>query len=80
MKSAALAAWCWALWGGVALAAGPLPPPNPPQSEPSAPYTGPYALVIFSVLLGLLVVLRPGSRRERDKPEEYQSLELLKKD
>ena len=64
MKSAALTAWCWTLWGGVALAVGPLPPGND-QSETITPYTGPYALVIFSVLLGLLVVFRSGNRRER---------------
>ena len=78
MKSAVLAAWCWALWGDVALAAGP-PRPNDP-SETAIPYTGPYALVIFSVILGLLVVLRSKERRDRDKPEEYHSLELLKED
>jgi membrane protein DedA with SNARE-associated domain len=81
LSSVALAACCWAMLYGTALAqagVGPTPPPD--QGDTSSGYALPYALVLMCVILGLLVTLRASNRRDREKPEEYQSMELLKED
>ena len=57
---------------GVGAGAGP-GPKGEEKPDPNSVYALPYALVILAVLLGLLVVLRASNRRDREKPEEYES-------
>lgn len=63
---------CWSALGAAALAQGRkmLPPPEEPKE---ASWVFAYALVVLGVGLGLLIVCRPSWRRERAKPQEYQS-------
>ena len=39
----------------------------------------PYFIVVFCIALGMLVVCRSARRRERAKPQEYESSELAGK-
>ena len=78
MKWTALAAWSWTACCGTLLAESPLPGGSKEPLDTASNYTLPYALIIMTIALGLLVVLHGSSRREREKPEEYQSKELLK--
>jgi hypothetical protein len=77
MTWAALGAWCWFLSEGVALAVPPVQPKD--SSETTGAFALPYAFVILAFALGILVVVRSANRREREKPEEYQSKDLLSK-
>ena len=76
MTWAALAAWGWVVSQGTALAA-PVPVPADTGEGASNSYALPYAVVILTVILGLLVVLRSSGRRDREKPEEYRSKEEM---
>jgi hypothetical protein len=67
----------WVICHGTALAAPPLPAPAEDGVGASNSFALPYALVIMCVVLGMLVVLRPSGRRERETPEEYRSKEML---
>ncbi len=60
--------------------AGPRPRRRPAAADSSNNYALPYALVIMVVALGMLVVLRGSIRRERERPEEYQSKDMLARD
>ncbi len=80
MKWAAPAAWGWVVCHGTALAAPPLPAPVEDGVGASNSFALPYALVIMVVALGMLVVLRGSMRRERERPEEYQSKDMLARD
>ena len=63
----------WIVAGGYALAQAP---PTAP-AESGADFTLPYALVILGIGLGLLIVLHPTHRREREKPEQYQEKKVM---
>jgi hypothetical protein len=80
MTWTALAAWGWTLACSHALAAAPVPGAAPEAGDSSTSYALPYALVIGAVALGMLVVLRASSRREREKPEEYHSKDMFSRD
>jgi hypothetical protein len=80
MKWTALAAWGWTVGCSHALAQAPAPGGTPTTSDSSSNYALPYVLVIMAIALGMLVVLRGSSRREREKPEEYQSKDMLSRD
>ncbi len=80
MKWTALAAWSWTVCYGTALAVPPVPGGANEPLDTASNYTLPYALIVMTIFLGLLVVLHGSSRREREKPEEYKSKELLKED
>ena len=56
--------------------ATPGAPPTAP-AESGADFTLPYALVILGIGLGLLIVLHPTHRREREKPEQYQEKKVM---
>ena len=79
LARAMLAGWVsLAAWGA---AWREMPGPRGEEKpDPNSPYALPYALVIFAVLLGLLVVLRVSNRRDREKPEEYESKDLSVED
>ena len=71
----------WILLAGWAPALAQAPgPPGEEKPDPTSVYSLPYALVILAVLLGLLVVLRASNRRDREKPEEYESKDLSAED
>ncbi len=80
MKWTALAAWGWTVACSHALALPPAPGGAPAAADSSNNYALPYALVIMVVALGMLVVLRGSMRRERERPEEYQSKDMLARD
>jgi hypothetical protein len=60
---------CWAALGGTALAEGD-------KGGPTS-WTFPYALVMLFIGLGLLMVLNPTRRRQREKPEQYVGKKTL---
>ncbi len=71
LLTATLAGWIFLAACAAALAQRAVAPEEKP--DPHSVYALPYALVILAVLLGLLVVLRASNRRDREKPEEYES-------
>ena len=79
MKWTALAAWVWTVACNPVLAQAPAPG-TPAAADSSNNYALPYALVIMVVALGMLVVLRGSIRRERERPAEYQSKDMLSRD
>ena len=69
----------WIFPDMVAMAMAQMPGPKEEEkSDPSRDWALVYALVLLTVLLGLLVVLRVSNRRDREKPEEYESNPELK--
>jgi hypothetical protein len=69
----------WAILAGAAWAGQP--PQSPLQTTGDATaWTLPYAIVMLGIVLGLLVVLRPSHRRERERPEEYVERNILQQD
>jgi len=79
LSTAMLAGWIFLAGCGTALAAAG-ERGGEEKPDPSSVYSLPYALVILAVILGLLVVLRASNRREREKPEEYESQGLSVED
>ncbi|MEN6407635.1 MAG: hypothetical protein ABFC77_14340 [Thermoguttaceae bacterium] len=59
----------WSTVAAVALAQGPQPKQSAPADGNS--YVLSYFLVLLGIGLGLVVVCRPGRRRDRAKPEQY---------
>jgi hypothetical protein len=65
---------CWATGAAQAWAQLPIKPAD--QGTGSA-YTLPYFLVLMGVILGLIFVLRPSNRRERERPAQYQEKKVM---
>jgi hypothetical protein len=63
-----LSAACWAALVGSALAGEPT---KDKEAAGASVWALPYMLVVLVLALGLLTVLKPTRRRERDKPEQY---------
>jgi hypothetical protein len=75
----ALVTMAWTLAAGTAWAGAP--PQTPMEATGSVTaWTLPYAIVMLGIGLGLLVVLRPSHRRERERPEEYVERNILQQD
>jgi hypothetical protein len=75
-RTAVLATVGWLAFCGVAVAQ-PKPAPVGPSINSSV-YVMAYGLVIFGVGLGMLLVCRPSSRRERVRPEQYDESRAIK--
>jgi hypothetical protein len=65
----------WLIMDGAALAQPPTKP-EPAASLGSGVYVMAYFLVIFGIALGVLFVCRSSNRRERARPEQYESKSL----
>jgi hypothetical protein len=78
LKPAVLALACWAAACVAALAQAPAEPSG--GEGGATDYTLAYTVVILGVALGLLVVLRASTRREREKPEGYVQKTVLRED
>ncbi|MGA2621027.1 MAG: hypothetical protein ABSF26_25670 [Thermoguttaceae bacterium] len=68
---------CWAAAGGYA----PAQLPEPPRNQSSLfEYPVAYFFVALGMALGMLILLRPNNRRERDRPAQYVEKNILTKD
>lgn len=67
-----LLVFVWCCMAAPALA-GPKPGEEEVQKVGPSAWVLPYGLLIFSVGLGLMMVLRSARRAERHKPEQYAS-------
>jgi hypothetical protein len=54
--------------------------PGPPRSINSMTYVAAYFLVILGVGLGILFVCRSSNRRERARPEQFESKNLVEEE
>jgi hypothetical protein len=68
----------WLAVYGTALAQGPQQ--KKAESEGGGSYVAYYAIVILAIALGLLFVCRPGQRRDRARPEQYDEGKINPKD
>ncbi len=77
LKLTALTLACWAAAGGYA----PAQLPEPPRNQGAAfEYPVAYFFVALAMALGLLILLRPNNRRERERPAQYVQKTVLTKD
>jgi hypothetical protein len=67
--NACVAVICWVAVHEAAFAA----PQQQKQAPPEGSYVFPYALAIFAIALGVMLACRPSRRRDRAKPEQYDS-------
>lgn len=49
------------------------PQPKQPASNPGGSYVFSYAIVLLAVAVGLMLAFRPSHRRDRARPEQYDS-------
>ncbi|MCE5301647.1 MAG: hypothetical protein LLF97_00900 [Planctomycetaceae bacterium] len=61
----------WSTVAATALAQGPVQPQQPNAPADGNSYVFSYFLVLLGIGLGLIVLCRPGHRRDRSKPEQY---------
>ena len=69
-RLALLGAVGWLSVQGIALAQQ-MPPQKPSEVNGGGPYAAAYGLLILCIALGLMVVCRPGNRRDRAKIEQF---------
>lgn len=65
----------WLSFGEAAWAQVASKPP-PPRPLNSMTYVMAYFIVIFGIALGMLIVCRSSNRREKLRPEQYESKKL----
>ena len=70
LRLALLGTTGWLSLQGIALAQQPQPQ-KLPEASGGGPYVVAYGLVIMCIALGIMIVCRPGHRRDRAKVEQF---------